>query len=152
DSNQALSAAQIELLRRWIEQGASYGQHWAYLAPRRPNVPEVKDKAWVRNPIDHFVLARLEAEGLSPAPQAQRATLLRRVSFDLTGLPPTPAEVEKFIRDSSSDAYEKQVDRLLGSPRYGENMARIWMDLARYADSHGGDGGSDSLRSMWPWR
>ena len=126
-------------VKRWIDQGASYSPHWAYVPPKRPAVPEVKDKSWIRNPIDDFILARLRDEGLRPSPEADRATLLRRVSFDLTGLPPTPTQVRAFVQDKSANAYEKQVDRLLASPRYGENMARMWLDLARYGDSHGYD-------------
>lgn len=149
-ANRKLSATQIELIKRWIDEGANYSQHWAYVAPQRPPVPEVQQKTWARNPIDNFVLARLESEGFYPSPEADRAALLRRVSFDLTGLPPTPAEVRTFAADKSANAYEKQVDRLLASPHYGENMARSWLDLARYADSHGSD--IDSLQGMWPWR
>ena len=104
----------------------------------------------MRNPIDNFVLARLETEGLKPSPEADKATLLRRVSFDLTGLPPTPAEVDSFVADKSPDAYEKRVDQLLASPHYGERMAMEWLDLARYSDTHGYH--IDSLREMWPWR
>jgi Protein of unknown function (DUF1553)/Protein of unknown function (DUF1549)/Planctomycete cytochrome C/Concanavalin A-like lectin/glucanases superfamily len=149
-SDRKLTPAQIETIKRWIDEGAAWDEHWAYVAPKRPPAPEVKDRSWTRNPIDHFILARLEREALQPSPEADRATLLRRVSFDLTGLPPTPEEVSAFIADKSPDAYEKQVDRLLASPHYGENMARMWLDLARYADSAGGLG--DELRGMWLWR
>jgi hypothetical protein len=149
-ANRRLTQVQIELIKRWIDEGANYSEHWAYIVPQRPPVPQVQNKTWVRNPIDNFVLARLESEGLHPSPEADRATLLRRVSFDLTGLPPTPADVKAFVVDKSANAYDKQVDRLLASPHYGENMARVWLDLARYADSHGSD--VDPLRGMWPWR
>jgi Protein of unknown function (DUF1553)/Protein of unknown function (DUF1549)/Planctomycete cytochrome C/Concanavalin A-like lectin/glucanases superfamily len=149
-SGRTLTPAQVETIKRWIDEGAVWDEHWSYIAPKRPLVPEVKDKSWLRNAIDNFILARLESEGLRPSPEADRATLLRRVSFDLTGLPPTAEEVNAFIADKSPDAYEKQVDRLLASPRYGENMAGWWLDLARYADSHGR--GFDELRGMWPWR
>jgi cytochrome c553 len=145
-----MTQTQVALIKRWIDEGATYEAHWAYVAPKRPPVPEVKAKSWPRNPIDYFVLSRLEAEGLRPSPEADRATLLRRVSYDLTGLPPTPTEVKAFLEDRSSNAYQRQVDRLLASPRYGENMARMWLDLARYADSNGDD--VDWLRGMWPWR
>jgi hypothetical protein len=149
-ANRTLTPAQIELIRRWIDEGASYSKHWAFVAPKRPPVPAVKEKAWPRNPIDNFILARLQSEGLKPSPEASRTTLLRRVTFDLTGLPPTPAEVDSFLADRSPNAYERRVDQLLASPHYGERMARGWLDLARYADSHGI--GSDTLREMWPWR
>ena len=150
DSGHALTDHQIELIRDWIDQGAAWETHWAYVAPRRPEIPVVKASKWVRNPIDDFVLARLENEGLKPAPEADKTTLLRRLSFDLTGLPPTPAEIDTFLKDRSPDAYEKQVDRLLQSPHYGERMAMQWLDLARYADTHGYH--IDSHRVMWPWR
>ena len=149
-SGRTLTAAQIATIKRWIDEGAVWNEHWAYVAPKRPQVPEVKAKSWPRNPIDNFILARLEREGLQPSPEADRATQLRRVSFDLTGLPPTAEEVSAFIADKSPDAYEKQVDRLLASSRYGENMASQWLDLARYGDSHGR--GFDELRGMWLWR
>ena len=138
------------MIKEWIDQGAKWETLWSLVAPKRPPVPEVKDKAWPRNPIDNFVLARLETEGLKPSPQADKATLLRRVYFDLTGLPPTPAEIDAFVADRSPDAYEKRVDQLLASPHYGERMAMPWLDLARYADTHGYH--IDSLRNMWPWR
>jgi hypothetical protein len=145
-----LNAAQIELVRKWIEQGAKWQRHWSFVAPQRPALPAVRNEKWVRNPIDRFVLARLEREGLAPSAEAGRATLLRRLSFDLTGLPPTPAEVDAFLTDKSPDAYEKQVDRLLALPQYGERMAMQWLDLARYADTHGYH--IDSHRDMWKWR
>ena len=120
------------------------------MPPQRPRLPAVRNEKWARNPIDRFVLARLEREGLKPSPEADRATLLRRLSFDLTGLPPTPAELDAFLADKSPDAYEKQVDRLLACPHYGERMAMQWLDLARYADTHGYH--IDSQRDMWQWR
>jgi hypothetical protein len=125
-------------------------KHWSFIPPSRPALPAVAHKAWPLNPIDYFVLARLEKEGLQPAPEAGRATLIRRVSFDLTGLPPTPAEVDSFLNDKSPNAYEKVVDRLLASPRYGERMAFRWLDAARYADTNGYQ--LDGDRSMWRWR
>jgi hypothetical protein len=145
-----LNPKQVQLIKEWIDEGAKWETHWAFSAPVRPTVPPSKDLAWVKNPIDNFVLARLDAEGLKPSPEADRITLLRRVTFDLTGLPPTPEEVAAFLADKSPDAYEKQVDRLLRSPHYGERMAMQWLDLARYADSHGYH--IDSHRHMWPWR
>ncbi|HEV2492840.1 MAG TPA: DUF1553 domain-containing protein [Terriglobia bacterium] len=149
-SGRTLTDKQIELIKEWIDQGAKWETEWSFVPPKRPAVPEVKDKKWVRNPIDDFVLARLEAEGLEPSSEADKTTLLRRLTFDLTGLPPTPAEVDSFLADHSPDAYEKRVDLLLASPHYGERMAMQWLDLARYADTHGYH--IDSLREMWRWR
>jgi hypothetical protein len=145
-----LSPEQIELVRRWIVQGADWKTHWAFEGPQRPPVPAVKNSSWPRNAIDAFVLARQEREGVEPAPEVDRAMLLRRVSLDLTGLPPTLAEVDAFLADGSPDAYERQVDRLLQSPRYGERMAQAWLDWARFADSGGQN--YDRPRTMWPWR
>jgi hypothetical protein len=150
DSGHALTARQIELLRRWIDEGAKWDTHWAYTAPVRPDLPAVDKADWVRNPIDRFILARLEREGLKPSPEADKATLLRRVTYDLTGLPPTPAELDAFLADRSPDAYERRVDALLQSPHYGERMAVPWLDASRYADTHGYH--IDSQRGMWPWR
>lgn len=149
-THKKLTAKQIETLRRWINEGAEYQGHWAWLAPVRPEPPRVTNDAWAKNAIDQFILARLDAEKLSPSPEADRTTLIRRVTLDLTGLPPTPAEVDAYLADKSPDAYERVVDRLLASPRYGERMAMQWLDYARYADSHGFQ--SDSSRVMWPWR
>ncbi|NOT60936.1 MAG: DUF1549 domain-containing protein [Acidobacteria bacterium] len=145
-----LTEAQTATLKRWIDEGAAWGSHWAFIAPQRAPLPEVKNKAWVKNAIDTFVLARLEKEGLSPAPQADRATLQRRLSFDLTGLPPTLQELDDFLNDQSPNAYEKVVDRLLASPRFGERMAFKWLDAARYADTNGYQ--IDGERTMWRWR
>lgn len=150
ESGHRLTAPEIELLAEWIRQGAKWQPHWSFLAPIRPAPPPVKNTRWAKNPIDAFILARLEKEGLQPAPEADRITLLRRVSLDLTGLPPTIAEVEAFLRDSSPRAYERVVDRLLASPRYGERMAFRWLDVARYADTSGYQ--SDRERQMWRWR
>ncbi len=149
-SGRRLTPRQLDLLRRWIEQGAKWQNHWSFIPPRRPPLPAVQDAGWVRNPIDSFVLGRLEQEKLRPSPEAPRATLIRRMTLDLTGLPPTPAEVEAFEADRSPDAYEKVVDRLLASPRYGERMVLEWLDAARYADSNGYQ--TDGTRAMWPWR
>jgi len=149
-SGRILTPKQIELIREWIDQGARWEIHWAFATPKRPPVPEVKNQRWPRNDIDRFVLARLEREGLKPAHEADKATLLRRVTLDLTGLPPTPAEVKAFLADQSPGAYEKVVDRLLASPHYGERLAMQWLDLARYADTHGYH--IDSQRDMWRWR
>lgn len=149
-SNKTLTAEQKEVLRRWIEAGAPWSEHWAFAAPVRPAPPEVKRAEWVRNPVDRFILARLEGAGLAPAPEADRHTLLRRVTLDLTGLPPSPEEARAFLADASADAYEKAVDRLLASPRYGEHRARYWLDAARYADTHGIH--IDNQREMWAYR
>ncbi len=145
-----LTTAQVETLRRWIAQGAKWQQHWSLIPPVRPPLPAVKQKSWPRNALDTFVLARLEREGLKPSPEADRATLIRRVSLDLTGIPPTPREVDAFLADRSPDAYEKVVGRLLASPRFGERMAARWLDAARYADTNGYQ--SDGERHMWRWR
>ncbi len=145
-----LTDEQIETVRLWIDQGAEWESHWAFIPPERPAVPPVSDPEWVRNPIDNFVLARLDAEGLGPSAEADRATLLRRATLDLTGLPPTPEELAAFLNDDSPDAYEKAVERLLGSPRYGERMAWEWLDAARYADTNGYQ--TDGERTMWRWR
>ena len=149
-SGHSLTPAQIELIGKWIDQGAKWSSHWAFETLKSPELPVVKNTRWGRNQIDRFVLARLEHEGLSPSPEADKVTLLRRATLDLTGLPPTPAEIDAFLADQSADAYEKQVDRLLASQRYGERMAMAWLDLARYADTHGYH--IDSHRDMWPWR
>jgi hypothetical protein len=145
-----LTADQKQLLRQWIEQGAEFAQHWAFLPIQRPPLPTVRQPKWPRNPIDHFVQSRLEASGLQPSPEAPRETLLRRVTLDLTGLPPTIKELDDFLADQSADAYEKVVDRLLDSPRYGEKLALQWLDAARYADTNGYN--NDEERTMWPWR
>ncbi len=141
---------QIELLRRWIAEGATWQKHWAFVAPQRPPLPPVKNRKWVRNEIDDFVLARLEQEKLQPSAEADKATLIRRVTLDLTGLPPTIQEVDAFLADHSPKAYSKVVDRLLNSPRYGEHMARYWLDGVRYADSHGYH--IDGPRDIWAYR
>jgi hypothetical protein len=149
-SGRTLTPREIELLSEWIRQGAPWRSQWAFVAPVRPQLPPVQRVAWPKNEIDHFVLARLEREALQPSPEADRPTLLRRLSLDLTGLPPTPAELDDFLRDQSPDAYERAVDRLLSSPRYGERMAFKWLDAARYADTSGYQ--NDSDRYMWRWR
>jgi hypothetical protein len=145
-----LSDAQKSLLRQWISEGAAYKVHWAFVAPVQAPVPAVARAGWARNPIDHFIQARLEADGLEPSPEADKYTLIRRVYLDLIGLPPTPAEADAFAHDPSPDAYEKLVDRLLANPHYGERWARRWLDLARYADTNGFE--KDRVRSIWPYR
>jgi hypothetical protein len=149
-SGKSLTGTQVEILKRWIMQGADWKQHWSLLPPERPAIPKVRNPAWLINSIDDFILARLDAEGLKPSPEAAKTTLIRRVTFDLTGLPPTPAEVDAFLADTTSDAYEKEVERLIQSPRYGEHMARFWLDAARYGDTHGLH--LDNYREMWPYR
>ena len=145
-----LTAKQIATLKTWIEQGAKWEDHWSFLPPKKSPLPEVSDKAWVRDPLDAFVLARLDREHLKPEPEATREAWLRRASFDLTGLPPTPAEIDDFLTDKRADAYESQVDRLLKSKRYGERQAQEWLDLARYADTSGYQ--NDTHREIWKWR
>ncbi|GIV08846.1 MAG: hypothetical protein KatS3mg019_0937 [Fimbriimonadales bacterium] len=152
----ALSPEQIETIKRWINEGAEWPEgaenavHWAFTPLKRPSIPEVKNKAWARNPIDAFILHRLEQEGLQPSPEASKETLIRRVYLDLIGLPPTPEEVDAFLKDRRPNAYERLVDRLLASPHYGERQARIWLDLARYADTDGYE--KDLRRSIWRYR
>ncbi len=146
-----LPQQQIALLRQWIKEGAKWEDHWAFVPPKPRPLPAVKQAEWARQPLDRFILARLEKESLAPSPEADKAALLRRVSFDLTGLPPTAEEQAAFLADSSPDAYEKQVDRLLASPRYGERWAALWLDLARYADTKGYE--ADRERpGVWPYR
>jgi hypothetical protein len=145
-----LSDAEIDTIRRWIDQGAKWQAHWAFVPITRPELPAVQRTEWVRNGVDRFILARLERVGLPPSPEADRHTLIRRVTLDLTGLPPTPSEVEAFVKDKSPEAYEKVVDRLLASPRYAERMAFRWMEAARYADTNGYQ--SDGVRDMYRWR
>jgi hypothetical protein len=157
-ARERLTADQIALLKAWIDGGAAIPddasmkqeKHWAYVKPVARPLPEVRDAAWARNGIDRWVLARLEKEGMKPSAETERAVLLRRVSLDLTGLPPTLEEVDAFLADTSPTAYEKAVDRLLAAPAYGERWARPWLDLARYADTNGYE--ADHRRSMWPWR
>jgi len=150
-SNRKLTDAQKQLLKRWVEQGAKWGEHWAFVPPQRPAVPQPEAALGaVRNPIDAFVLERLAKEGLRQAPEASKAKLLRRAALDLTGLPPSPQELDAHLADATPDAYEKAVDRLLASPRYGERMVWEWLDAARYADTNGYQG--DPTRAMWPWR
>ncbi len=149
-SGKSLNATQVELIRRWIVKGAEWQPHWAFIPPKRPEVPRAPHRNRVRNPIDAFIVARLEREGLAPSPEAERGILLRRVTLDLTGLPPTRAEIDAFERDTDPGAYEKAVDRLLASPRFGERMAIRWLIAARYADTNGYQ--TDAPRSMWRWR
>ena len=149
-SHKSLTDKQKDTLKRWIEQGANWKEHWAFAAPVRPNPPAAQNAEWARSPIDRFILAKLEASGLKPAPEADRRTLIRRVTLDLTGLPPTPQAVAEFVNDKSDDAYAKLVDRLLESPQYGEHRAHYWLDAARYGDTNGMH--YDNRRDMWPYR
>ena len=148
--HKTLTLEQKARLRQWIAEGAEYQPHWSFIAPSRPQPPTAPDLAWVRTPIDNFVLAKLREHGLTPAPEADRRTLARRVSLDLRGLPPTPAEVEALVNDPAPDAYEKFVDRLLQSPQWGEHRAHYWLDAARYADTHGLH--FDNYREIWAYR
>jgi len=150
ETKQTLTKEQIATLRRWVAEGAEYREHWSWIAPVKANPPTVKQRDWVHNPIDAFILAKLEQAGLAPNAPATKAALIRRVTLDLVGLPPSPAEVAEFVNDRSDKAYEKLVDRLLASPRYGERWARRWLDLARYADTNGYE--KDRARSIWPYR
>jgi hypothetical protein len=150
DANKELSQEERELLIRWVNEGANWTQHWSFMPPQPPRRPQVKDRNWIGNPIDEFALAKMEAKGLTPSVEASREKLIRRLTFDLTGLPPTLAEIDAFLADRSADAYEKVVDRLLQSSHYGERMALMWLDAARYGDTsvyH-----ADGPRDMWAWR
>ena len=150
DSGKMLRPDQVKILQQWVKGGGKYEQHWAFVAPKRPEVPTVKNQAWVRNPIDAFVLARLEHEGLEPTPSANSNTLLRRMSLDLVGLPPSLDELAAFERDGGERAYQREIERLLASPHYGERWGRIWLDVARYADSDGFE--KDKPRFVWMYR
>jgi len=153
ESNLKLSAYQKAVIIKWIEDGAEYKPHWSFIKPEKKNPPTLENpeiREWANNPIDKFIGKKLEQNGLQPAEEASKEFLLRRVSLDLTGLPPTLDELENFLADESENAYEKQVDRLLASPHYGEKMAMDWMDVARFADTHGYS--VDRYRDMSPWR
>ena len=148
--NKTLTPEQIEAVTQWIREGAKWEEHWAFTTPVRSTPPTVKNGDWVRNPIDAFILSRLEKEGLTPASEADKRTLIRRLSFDLTGLPPTREEVHQFLTDDSPDAYEKLIDAFMAKPEYGEHLGRFWLDVARYGDTHGLH--LDNYREMWPYR
>ncbi|HXP63288.1 MAG TPA: PSD1 and planctomycete cytochrome C domain-containing protein, partial [Dongiaceae bacterium] len=150
EAKRRLKPAEMGLLRQWIESGAVYQRHWAFEPPVRPELPAVKQQGWARNEVDYFILAALESKGLEPAPEAAAQALVRRVTLDLTGLPPTPGEVDAYLADQGPKAYERWVDRLLESPRYGEQMARYWLDVARYGDTHGMH--IDNERAIWAYR
>ncbi|MCY3722147.1 MAG: PSD1 and planctomycete cytochrome C domain-containing protein [Candidatus Poribacteria bacterium] len=148
--NKTLTPEQIEAITQWIQEGAKWEEHWAFTTPVRPTPPAVEDGAWVRNPIDAFILSRLEKEGLHPANEADKRTLIRRLSLDLTGLPPTREEIHQFLADDSPEAYEKVIDAFMAKPEYGEHFGRFWLDVARYGDTHGLH--LDNYREMWPYR
>lgn len=150
ESNLRLTAQEKAILLRWIEQGGEYEPHWSFTAPQKPKLPTVRNTDWIRDDLDSFVLSRIEKAGLSPTEEASKEVWIRRVSFDLTGLPPTIEEIDAFLADQSAESYENVVNRLLASASYGERMAVDWLDLARYADSHGYQ--DDGWRNMWPWR
>jgi len=150
ESHKVLTSEQKQLLQRWVLEGAEYQPHWAFITPTRLQPPEVRNTRWVRNPVDQFILARLESEKLQPAPEANRRALARRLSLDLIGLPPDPVLVEDFVADTSPDAYEKLVDLLMTSPHWGEHRARYWLDAARYGDTHGIH--FDNYREVWAYR
>ena len=145
-----LNPKEVDLIRQWIDQGADWQEHWAFISPVRPEVPDVSDADWPRNGIDRFILSRLDRESLEPSIEAKRETLIRRATLALTGLPPTPEEIDYFLQDSSPDSYEQLVDRLLASHRYCEHLAMPWLDAARYADTDGYQ--NDRVRYMWAWR
>ncbi|HEY4155542.1 MAG TPA: PSD1 and planctomycete cytochrome C domain-containing protein [Puia sp.] len=149
-SNLSLTPEEIAILKKWISQGAKYQKHWAFTPPKQSALPKIEDKSWVRNEIDYFIQDKLAQKGLKPNPEADRERLLKRICLDITGLPPSLEMMDQFSADTSSGAYEKMIDRLLQSPAYGEKMAVHWMDLARYADSHGYQ--DDNYRTQWPWR
>ena len=146
----SLTTNEIAIIKKWIEQGAKYEKHWAFIAPKKAALPSVQHQSWPKNPIDFFVLSEMEKNGLSPNEAADKERLLKRVSLDITGLLPTPEQTEKFLNDAADNAYEKAVDGLLAQPAYGERMALPWLDIARYADSHGYQ--DDNYRTQWPWR
>ncbi len=150
ESNLQLTDVEKKILEKWISNGAEYQTHWAFLPPEKNKLPEIKNSNWVENDIDRFILKKLEEKGLSPSQPASREQLIRRLSLDLTGLPPSPVEIDQYLKDNSENAYENLVDHFLHSQAYGEKMAHIWLDIARYADSHGYQ--DDSYRTMWPWR
>ncbi|MFP6596738.1 MAG: DUF1549 domain-containing protein, partial [Candidatus Hydrogenedentota bacterium] len=151
ESKKVLTEREKELLKEWIVSGAEHSPHWAFQPPTHATIPtSLTHKDWARGPVDAFILERLEREGLAPSPEADRTTLIRRVTFDLTGLPPTIEDVDAFLADESPDAYEKVVNRLLSSPQYGEHLASQWLDVARFADTFGYQ--SDVVTNLWPWR
>lgn len=150
ESNLSLTESEIDLIKRWIEQGAQYEPHWAFVSPKKAELPKIKDEEWPRNEIDYFTLAKMNKLGLDPNDQAEKHELLKRVSLDLTGLPPTPEMINAFEKDDSPEAYEKAVDKIMNLPTFGEKMAVLWMDISRYSDSYGYQ--DDNIRTQWPYR
>lgn len=146
----ALTKEEVAIIKKWIEEGAKYEPHWAFVPPQKAGLPKIKNKTWPKNEIDHFILNKMEEHGLSPNEEADKEKLLRRIALDITGLPPTPGMIDSFIQSTDPDIYEKTIDALLQKPAYGERMAIPWLDVARYADSHGYQ--DDNYRSQWPWR
>ena len=146
----ALTPYEVKLFKKWIEQGGKYEPHWAFIAPKKSPLPEIDEKDWVKNEIDYFILDKMNTKGLRPNEEADRERLLKRISLDITGLPPSIEMMDKFMADKSANAYEKMVDELLQMPQYGEKMAVHWMDVARYSDSYGYQ--DDNIRTQWPWR
>ncbi|MBC7848872.1 MAG: DUF1549 domain-containing protein, partial [Chitinophagaceae bacterium] len=146
----SLSDYEVKLVRKWIKQGAIYEKHWAFIAPKKSTVPEISNRKWVKNEIDHYILSQLERVGLPPNEEADKERLLKRAAFDITGLPPSIEMMDAFLNDQSPNAYEKAVDQLFALPQYGEKMAIHWMDLSRYSDSYGYQ--DDNIRTQWPWR
>lgn len=146
----ALTKEEVAIIKKWIEEGAKYEPHWAFVPPQKAGLPKIKNKTWPKNEIDHFILNKMEEHGLSPNEEADKEKLLRRIALDITGLPPTPGMIDSFIQSTDPDIYEKTIDALLQNPAYGERMAIPWLDVARYADSHGYQ--DDNYRSQWPWR
>lgn len=149
-SNLSLTPGEIEILKKWISQGAKYEKHWAFTPPKQSPLPKIEDRSWVKNEIDYFILNKLKEKGLTPNERADKERLLKRICLDITGLPPSLETMDQFLADTSAQAYEKEIDQLLKSPAYGEKMAVHWMDVARYADSHGYQ--DDNYRTQWPWR
>ncbi|MGI9517331.1 MAG: DUF1549 domain-containing protein, partial [Pirellulaceae bacterium] len=150
DSGRSLTQEQINTIRRWIEQGAHWGEHWSLVPPVKPDLPDVEQSAWPHNDIDRFVLHQQQPRGLSPSPEADRRTLARRAALDLTGLPPTPGQVQAFVDDTSDNAWDSYIDMLMSTPQYGEHMTRYWLDAVRYGDTHGLH--LDNYREHWPYR
>ena len=150
ESNLSLTNEEKALIARWIKQGAEYKPHWSFVSPQKESLPKVKNEGWVQQPLDYFILDKIERNGLIPSTLASKTTLLRRASLDLTGLPPSPEDIDRFLADNSPDAFEKVIDRLLASEQYGERLGVEWLDVARYADSHGYQ--DDGMRNTWPWR
>ncbi|WP_146032858.1 DUF1549 domain-containing protein, partial [Arenibacter sp. NBRC 103722] len=150
DSQLALNSYEKKLLKKWIEQGAKFDKHWAFIPPKKAELPKTESADWAQNEIDAFIMEKLEENALVPSLKAEEHTLIRRMALDLTGLPPNADQVKRYLNNTSGDILERAIDEFLASPSYGERMTQVWLDVARYADSHGYQ--DDSYRSMWPWR